>query len=432
MGNTPDVTPSEPPVSSTATERSMVSNPPGTAPVGTDAPEAPATPPAEAPQEPATPAAPETPASDQPGTETEATTDEEAAAAAATAEEPQPPTGYDQLLPYETAAAYPLELLALAAKKFGVDPEGLEGNKPLLDLLTSKVSGDIIIRNSKYDAELAAADADAGTEATPEDGTAPDSSTPSGADVDAQTEKTFSTAMQLAKVQVSPKLAKLYGDSLNKVQTALDDAYKSKDQGKIDAAVHSLAETQAAFVNLGVNDMLSRALPQMMRSEIEAYVSGREEETSTYSKARGLVFQDPKLGSDAKKFHESGQFEALTASDRHPEILAKQFVDADGKPLGPVQNAVAQYRYATVVLRGETMESPQSLATATEAGMEAGRKSSAEVAQRANAGAFGNGGRSTGKLGTGAEESDDDFMKNLVNANARKNPMRTIAFSRQT
>ena len=429
MGNTPAVAPSGPPVSSTATERSMVTNPPGTAPVGTEAAEAPAAPPAEAPQEPATPAAPETPASDQPGTETEATTDEEAAAVAASAEESPSPTGYEQLLPYETADAYPLELLALTAKKFGVDPEGLEGNKPLMDLLTSKVSGDIIIRNNKYDNDLAAADADAAPE-TAEDGTAPDSSTPSDADVDAQTEKNFGTAMQLAKVQVSPKLSKLYGDSLNKVQTALDSAYKSKDQGKIDAAVHSLAETQAAFVNLGVNDMLSRALPQMMEGAIEKYVSGREEETSTYSKARELVFQDPKLGSDAKKFHESGKFEALTAADRHPEILSKQFLDKDGKPLGPVQNAVEQYRYATVVIRGETMESPQSLATATEAGMEAGRKSSAEVAQRANAGAFG-GGRATGNLGTGAGESDDDFMKGLVNANARKNPMRTIAHGRQ-
>ena len=427
MGNTPTATPNEPPVSSSAVERSMVTNPPGTAPVGTEPAEAPATPPAEAPQE-TTPAAPETPAPDQPGTGTEATTDEAAAAAAGTEEAPTAPTGYDQLLPYETAEDYPLELKVLAAKKFGVDPEGLADNKPLMDLLTSKISGDIIIRNRKFDDELAAADVDAAAE-TPEDGTAPASSTPSDVEIDAQTEKNFGTAMQLAETQVSPKMAKLYETHMGGAQTALDAAYKSKDQGKIDKALQGFVKTQAAMINLGVNDVLSRALPSMMEGAIEQYVSGREEVTSTYSKAQELVFQDPKLGSDAKKFYESGQFKTLM--DKHPEIAEKQFHDAQGKPLPPVQNAVQQYRFATTLIRGESMESPQTLAAATEAGMEAGRKTSAEVEQRANAGAFGKGGRSTGTIGTGAVESDDDFMKGLVNANARKNPMRTRAFANQ-
>jgi len=332
--------------------------------------------------------------------------------------------GYEQLLPMEQADEYPDELFQVAARKYGWDPSDLADEKigpKLLSTLKSKIDSDIVIKAQKYRDDLLARE-------TPEEEAEPEGETEQP--TEARTPATLSTILESAMKHAEPFItdegAKLYSDSTVQAFQELQEAQDSGDDKAIAKAQRNLAKGQYAFAMIAASEVLTN-MSDIVNRHVDERVDGklmsRDQVMRTYKEAKELLAQDPEY-SDVKELTKAGEFEKILKE--YPDISTRQHNDESGKPLPPLQNALAQYKHAYRLIRGGK---PQPKPTeAVKTALATGRRQATESQQRQQLGNVGPGRPSGGFQGQ--KESAKDYIGRLKKASEEDDPFANYAFAK--
>ena len=328
--------------------------------------------------------------------------------------------GYEQLLPMEQADEYPDELFQVAARKYGWDPSDLADEKigpKLLSTLKSKIDSDIVIKAQKYRDDLLARE-------TSEEEAEPEGETekPTEARPPATLSTILESAMKHAEPFITDEGAKLYSDSTVQAFQELQEAQDSGDEKAIAKAQRNLAKGQYAFAMIAASEVLTN-MGDIINRHVDERIISRDGVTQTYQEARGKLLEDPQY-ADAKELFKAGEFKKVLRE--YPDISTRQFNDESGKPLPPLQNALAQYKYAYRLIRGGK---PQPKPTeAVKTALATGRRQATESQQRQQLGNVGPGRPSGGFQGQ--KETAKDYVGRLKKASEEDDPFANYVFAK--
>lgn len=346
------------------------------------------------------------------------------------------PLGYEDLLPSKQAKTYPDELYSLAAKKFGVPAEqinewlAVDHNRAILK---SKIDSDIFIEQGRREEELQARAAQ-----HEEPKPAEVAETKPAEEAPKAQVYTFpqiaENAQAVSKALVTDEGAEFVGPMLFNNFRSYQEALDSEDPAKIKAANRSLTE---AFMTLGVMlqaELAPRIIPGMVQPLLDQTREGiktefaqtrqaEEKEVEVYTDAREMLAREPEYRDiERMLLTPKGEMteELQAVLDEFPDLLTTQFKDrTTGNPLGELENAMAQYRFAVRQIRGMTQPQVETLVRqATETGRRQERKQN----QTTDLGRLAPG-RPSGRIQPAEAQDGGDEMQDMVDAMNRANPM---------
>lgn len=367
--------------------------------------------------------------------------------------EPQPEDeaiGYDDLLPatqLKRGQKYPDELLSLAAKRWGYEPDALEDpryGQNLRSLLTDKINADIKIRDDQREREVREREQAA---APPKEEKPPEQEQQPAAQP--QTFEAISgMASQVAEQIVTDEGATHFGPRLYDALAGIATLRENEDASPQDVLKANRALTQV-MSEFGVM-LLAQTTPQVvdtiLRDKntqekifspfIESVLERREgtvdQETKVYDDARELLVKEPGFSDIDKLSGKGGPLDQLAETyfeQTGTDIFQIQFVDKETRqPLPPVQNAMQQLRHAVTLMRGRDYKPQDRI---VQDAMEKGKRDAERSARRSELGSSLKTGRPSGRLvpqTTSAQEEMDD----LINASDRANPLSLEASSNRT
>ena len=330
-------------------------------------------------------------------TETEATPGEPAAKGKKT-------LGYDELLPLEQGEEYPDELYAIAARKWKIDPKLLE-DESVRGLIRDKINSDIEIKRQRLEGQAREEREPGKTAEEP-----PPAETPGRT-----LTQTFEEAGSFVEPMLTSDGAAIYAAKMGEAWQQHQEAVESGDPKALEKAQRNVTKVEMQLLAMGLQTML----PAMIPGLLDNYVAGRQaeadESTRVYSKARELVVQDPAF-AEVNELYDKGEFRKLL--EELPDLLEMRFTK-DGKPLPPLENAVAQYKYAVRLIRGRNRQSPGD---SFQKGIEARKKQEEKDRQMAGVGkGLGQGRTASGKF-TPAGLSDDEHQQKVIDSWNREHP----------
>lgn len=327
--------------------------------------------------------------------------------------------GYDDLLPLEQGDEYPEQLYEIAAKKWNIPVEDLQ--KPWThNLLTDKINSDILNKRQRHDAALRAAEPTPTEEPGDEEPPLEETSQPF------DMTKALATSTESVSSLITKEGSAAYSGSLIAALKHVNAAEESGDDEDLAKAYQELTTSQFSMLHMALQSLLPGILPSAIQGYATKVTTAdekqRKEAETIYAKARDLVSQDPDYsdlddlyGTEEVRRQGKGEFQKLL--DELPELSTMHFRGKDGKFLGKVENAVAQYKYGVRFIRGK---SPRPNQESFKRGVEAGKKGNEQAKLIAGAGKLGQGRPTSGGFATG--QSDKDFQKRLVDRFNSDNP----------
>jgi hypothetical protein len=340
------------------------------------------------------------------------------------ATEEETPQGYDIMLPNQQLKTYPDELYQLAAKKFGVDPSLLEQSS-IKSLLKGKIDSDIDNRNLR-DRIDTGADDDAIVD---EEEAAPAAARTEEVTPERQLEATYNFLRGGIDGQtpiITKEGAKRYSEASIAAYTELSEALESNDPKKIEAAQIKYTESQAAFATVMFANVLPALLPHMIQNLppqlwdgiVGGKLEEREEMKETHRTARDELMKDPRYADLKGLIADKSIYNFVK---ENPELLEKQFVDAEGRKItDPVKLNMARYRYVVHQIRGQNYRPATEL---VKKGMDAGKRQAAEIAEKKANGRLASG-RTRGSIGTSQDRYDPkNWAERMKRSSEAANPL---------
>jgi hypothetical protein len=341
------------------------------------------------------------------------------------ATEEEAPQGYDIMLPNQQLKTYPDELYQLAAKKFGIDPSLLE-QKPVKDLLKGKIDSDIDNRNLRDRIDTGAEDDDTIVD---EEEAAPAAARTEEVTPERQLEATYNFLRGGIDGQtpiITKEGAKRYSEASIAAYTELSEALESNDPKKIEAAQIKYTESQAAFATVMFANVLPALLPHMIQNLppqlwdgiVGGKLEEREEMKETHRTARDELMKDPRYADLKGLIADKSVYNFVKDN---PELLEKQFVDANNRPItDPVKLNMARYRYVVHQIRGQNYRPATEL---VKKGMDAGKRQAAAIAEKKANGRLASG-RTRGSIGTSQDRYDPkNWAERMKRSSEAANPL---------
>lgn len=343
------------------------------------------------------------------------------------------PHGYDMLLPNQQQKVYPDELHQLAIKKFGLDQLNLSeeqlASKQFRSFVKGKIDSDIEIRRLHDELDTGA-----------EDDTIVDEE--QDAPAAAREEVAITPERQLEATHnflrggidgQTPILtkagAKMYSEASLAAYTEMQEALESNDPKKIEAAQMKYTESQAAFATVMFANVLPALLPQMIQNLppqlwdgiVGGKLEEREEMKENHKSAREELMKDPRY-ADLKEMIESKAVYNYVRDN--PEILQKNFVDANNRPItDPVKLNMARYRHVVHQIRGQNYRPATEL---VKKGMDAGKRQANAMAEKKANGRLATG-RTRGSLGSSQDPYETgNWVERQKRAAANSDPLGTF------
>lgn len=324
---------------------------------------------------------------------------------------------YEDLLPARQQKVYGNDLLTRAAEKFGVDA-GLLDNQGVRSLLKGKIDADILIASRERESEIARREQSTKpAEAKPETQTSTELAFPQVAQM----------TRQIAASRVTDEGANFVGPMLYKSLSDYADAVESGDQAKVQAANRDLTTSFTQFGVMLMAEMSPVIFAQQFQAAMDRYEGGREQETSLYDEAAELLAKEPGF-RDLQDLRSKGEIDRVAEDyfqQTGQELSSVHFRNREtGQALPPLQDAIAQFRYAVRLLRGEQYVDPAEVA---QRGVEAGRRRERANQNRTALGRFSSG-RQSGAFDQRSGDDADDFMGRMRDAVTREAPMSDLQF----
>lgn len=318
---------------------------------------------------------------------------------------------YDRLLPLEQfqhEEEVPEELLQAAARKWKIPLDALEQQDWIQPFLRDKINTDIAMKSQRY-LEALAEEGEPETPKTPE--------TPPEAVRPASLEETLKQLSPIAQKMVTPEGAKAFTQDVGKAWDDYREAVEGGDAKAISAAEQKVTEAHMRWMLLAAQNVVQSTLPQFVPNYIRSLAESHAKAEQAWSKAITMLGEDPSF-SDVVELAKDGKLDEVF--DDFPELASRDFKDASGKPLPPVQNMMERLRRAVRYVRGDKYKPATEVVAA---GIRAGQSLEKKREQVKALGRLGSG-RPTGSLSKPG--SGKSFVDELVEANKREHPMEGI------
>lgn len=326
---------------------------------------------------------------------------------------------YELLLPRDVQEKYPETLMKLAAQHYGMTDEQLKDPK-IRALLNNSITRDIL------DAQAKAEQGATGEDEPADDEPGEDEKGTEGEEKPLTPTEVIAAANEFVEDLITDEGAEAFTQSQQAAWEALEAAIESGDANKIKAARRDIAKSMLSFYSVATMNILPKLLPGLLQKAVPKQfwhgihneaADSREMAMRLYSGAREALAKEPRYAQAVKKFTEDGSYGQFIK--QHPELLNKQFTDANGKKLAPQENVKALYRYVTDHLLGQKRIPAHELVAS---GIKAGQKHEKTMERKKTLGKTLTGGRTTGKVGTDKGGSKQ-FMDRLKTASSADNPL---------